>query len=290
MKRTFTKLVPIAALLCLIYVACQKNAGQAPSSPSQKSSPQTMTTNMIGAMSSETDVEMADILASDAPSGDCPTVTYNPSQDVYPQIKTVDYGTGCTDKDGITRSGKRFTTIYADKYTAAAGKVVSVITYSNYYVEGVSVSGNVKVTVAQAASSGQLMLRVAVNKTVTDSLGNTSSFINTAMQKQVEGNSTSESNDDVFEINENAYGTEVLGDSTMVTWKANTDASNVIMKANNCQFRSQGALDIVMKQLGETTTEVLDYGNGDCDRNATLSIDGGTPQPVTLPFQSFEGL
>jgi len=289
MKRTFTKLVPIAALLCIVYVACQKNAGVAPS-PTPRASSQTMTTNMIGAMSSETDVEMASILAPDAPSGPCAIVTYNPSKDVYPQIKTTDYGTGCTDDDGITRSGKRFSTIYADKYTAPAGKVISVTSYSNFYLDGVSVSGNVKVSVVQPASSGQLILKVAVNKTVTDSVGNTSSFINTATQKQIAGNGTSQTNDDVFQIYENAYGTEVLGDTTMVTWKAYTDPSNVILKANGCQFRSQGALDIVMKQLGVTTNEVLDYGNGDCDRNATLSIDGGTPEPVTLPFQSFEGL
>jgi len=288
MKLKFTKLVPSIALLCLVWASCQKNAADTSKPPTQTGSPLTRTTTMIGAMENESDLEVADIFAtSEADASHCPVTTYNPARDVYPTIRTVDYGTGCTDDYGVTRKGKRFTTMYADKYKAPAGKVVSVTTFSNYYVNDVSVSGNVKISIASPASSGSLVLRIVVNKTITDAFGNTSSYVNFVTQTQIAGGETDSTKDNVFKIAENAFGTEVSGDSAMVTWKSVTDPANPIIKMSGCPFRSQGAQKITMKQLGVTTDEYLDYGNGDCDNQATLSINGGTPQPVTLPIFLF---
>jgi hypothetical protein len=288
MKLKISKLIPTGALLCLVLASCKKNeAVTSPSSPT--SSPLAKTTSMIGAMATESDLEVADALVSSdkaSNSSSCRTITYIPSEDVYPHTKIVDYGSGCTDASGITRSGKRFSTVYADEETAPAGKVVSVTTFSNYYVEGVNISGNVKVTVTSPSSSGTLILRIGVNKTVTDSYGNTSSFVNIAIQKQVGG--TAEGNDLVFQIMENAHGTEVSGDSAMVTWKAATDASNPVIKMATCAFRSQGAVMITLNENGVVTNEYLDYGNGDCDNMATLKINDEDPQEITLPFYFFD--
>lgn len=290
MKQNFFKLLPGAALLCFLFSSCQKNEAVTSHSSSQTSSPLTRTTTMIGAMDIQSDLEMSDVLANDqAPASDCPVVTFNPSKDVYPYIKTVDYGSGCTDAYGITTSGKRFTTVYADKNTAPAGKVISVTTFGNYYVNGVSVSGDVKVTVVNSAMSGPLVLRIAVNKSVSDAFGNTSSFVDLAIQKQIAGIGTDSTGDDVYQISENAYGTEVSGDSAMVTWNSVSDPANPVIKAESCEFRSQGALKITLKQLGVQTDEYLDYGNGDCDNNATLTVNNGEPQPITLPFYFFAG-
>ena len=289
MKLKFTKLVPSTALLCLVLASCQKNEAVT-SHPSQTSSPLTRTTTMIGAMAYQSDLDMNDVIASDQPDGsDCPVITFTPSRDVYPNMKTVDYGSGCTDSYGITTSGKKFVTNYADRNTAPAGKVISVTTFSNLYVNGVSISGNVKVSVVQPSSSGQLILKIVVEKTVSDAFGNTSSFVNLATQTQIAGNETSSSTDDVFQIAENAHGTEVSGDSAMVTWHSMTDPANPIIKQASCQFRSQGGLIITLKQLGVITNEYLDYGNGDCDNQATIAVNGGDPQPITLPFYFFAG-
>jgi hypothetical protein len=290
MKLKFTKLVPSTALLCLVLASCQKNAADTSKPPSQTGSPLTRTTTMIGAMENESDLEVADIFAtSSSDAAHCPVTTYNPAKGVYPDTRTVDYGTGCTDDFGVTRSGKRLTTLYADKFTAPAGKLISVTTFSNYYVDGVSISGNVKISIGSPASSGQLVLRIAVNKTATDAFGNTSSYIKSATQTQIEGGGTDSAEDNVFKISENSYGTEVSGDSAMITWKSVTDPANPMIKKALCPYRSQGGEKITLKQLGVTTDEYLDYGNGDCDNQATLSINGGTPQPITLPLYFFEG-
>src|ERR1700755_1059223 len=127
MKLKIANLIPIAALLSIVLASCKKNeAVTSPSSPT--SSPLVQATSTIGAMAAESDLEVADALVSsdkESNSSSCRTVTYIPSEDVYPHTKIVDFGSGCTGSDGITRSGKRFSTIYADEETAPAGEVVS---------------------------------------------------------------------------------------------------------------------------------------------------------------------
>jgi hypothetical protein len=244
---------------------------------------------MIGAMESEADLEIhaavSDDIVADAPS--CCVVTYSPSKNVYPHLKVYDYGSGCTDGSGKTRSGKRFVTEYGDASTAPAGKVISVTTFSNYYVDGVNITGSVKVSIDASANQGQLVLRAVEDKVITDASGNNTSYVSKSTRKQIGGNSTPETWDDVYQITTNAYGTELDGDSSMVVWKYNSDPSNVIVKHIDCGFRSQGGLQINLKQLGVATNEYLDYGNGDCDNAATLSINGGAPQAITLPFYFF---
>jgi len=286
MKLRLSRLIPSGALLCLVLASCKKNEAVTSKPISPTSSPLIRTTNMIVAMDNESDLEMSDVISGDTPS-DCPIVTYNPSKDVYPHTKTVDYGTGCTGSDGVTRSGKRFATIYADENTAPAGKVISVTTFSNYYASGVNIAGTIKISIGNPANPGPLVLKYVVNKTVTDTLGNTSSYVNTATQKLISGGGNNSPADDVFQISQNTYGTEVSGDSAMITWKSESDPANPVIKANSCQFRSQGALKITLKQLGVITNEYLDYGNGDCDNKATLSVNNGTPQQVTLPLYFF---
>ncbi len=288
MKLKFLKFVPVAALLCIVFASCKKNEAVT-SVHSQQGSQLAKATSMIGAMENESDLEFSDALvASDrVGSSDCPQVSYIPSKDVYPHTKIVDFGTGCTDDNGITRSGKRFITVYADQQTAPAGKVVSAVTFSNYYINGINLAGNVKISVITPASSGNLTLRVGSDKTVSDQNGNTSSFTSKTIQKQIAGGGDDILSNDVFQISDVSYGTEIEGDSSMIVWHSATDASNPPIKQASCAFRSQGVLNLYLKQNGAETDEYLNYGNGDCDNMATLTING-VSQDITLPFYFFD--
>ena len=71
-------------------------------------------------------------------SGCPPKTTYKPSSSVYPRKVTIDYGFGCTNKDGITRSGK-----IIFKYTndmSVDGAQVET-TYDNFFINGVKKEG-----------------------------------------------------------------------------------------------------------------------------------------------------
>ena len=282
MKLKFTaRLIPVSALLCLVIASCNKNDGI--KSPSQSSPTTTNTTSLVAGMENESDLESANVLGANQADADCPVTTFSPAKDVYPHTATIDYGTGCTDSTGTTRSGKRITTVYRTINSAHSGSVVSVTTYSDYYVNGVNITGSYKTSVAKAAVPGPLTLKVIISKVVTDKDLNTSTYIGSTTRKLVEGDPNGPNEDKVWQINTTAYGTEVSGDSTMGTWTYITDPSNLIIKRNDCAFRSQGALKVNVKVNGVASEQVLDYGNGDCDNDATLTVDG-TPEAVKLPF------
>jgi hypothetical protein len=48
---------------------------------------------------------------------------------------------------------------------------------------------------------------------------------------------------------------------------------------NSCQYKLVAGIITITRP---NHTAVLDYGNGDCDNNYTLTIDGGTPIQLTL--------
>src|ERR1044072_897536 len=176
MNSTFTKLIPMASLACLVLVSCKKN--DALTSTPVQNQQLSRTTSIIGIGSEETNAEIADVLDAESieaiESGDptnCKVVTNNPSRKVYPHTKTVDFGTGCTDAAGKTKSGKRITTFYADPRTAPSGTRVSVTTFSNYYVNDLNVSGSAVTYVVNAANPGPYTLRIVSSKTFTDSHG-----------------------------------------------------------------------------------------------------------------------
>ena len=290
MKTKFSRLIPAAALLGLVFTSCQKNDQPGPSSPQTTTQSLLLAaTNAIANGGSQQNEEVSDVLGSNVvAAGDstsCRVVTFDPSRFVYPHLKTVDFGSGCTGPDGITRSGKKLITVYADWKTASAGTLLSETTFSDFYVNNVSVSGNIKIYIDSAAMPGPLGLKVIVNKTFTDSKGNTSTFAATNYWVQTAGDTSTTSADNVYQITGSASGTEVLDGSTALTWTSNTDPNDPIIKMGDCFYRSKGGIEVQLTlATGNMFNEYLNYGDGTCDNTATLTISGGTPQQVTLPL------
>ena len=293
MKSNLTGLISAAVLICIINASCKKNDQPVSSPSSSKSITESLllnANNIIAKAGSEQNSEVADIVGSNSViSGDsvsCRTVTYNPSRSVYPHLATVDFGGGCTGKDGITRSGKKLITVYADWKTATAGTLISETTFDDFYLDSVNVSGNSKIYIDSSATSDVLALKIITNKTLTDSKGNTSTFMATNYWMQTAGNATTTKADNVYQIRGSASGSEVLDGSLMLTWTSTIDPANPVIKMGDCVYRSKGDIQIQLSLEGSSTfNEHLDYGNGTCDNDATLTINGGLPQQVTLPLR-----
>jgi hypothetical protein len=291
MKCKVIRFIPAGALLCIALASCKKNDQPTPSS-SQTASPSLLlaTTNTVVTAGSEQSNDMAEVMGSNiVASGDstsCRTVTYNPSRSAYPHTATINFGSSCTGLDGFTRSGKKIITVYADWRTAPAGTLISETTFSNFYIDSVNVAGNMQTYIDSAASPGPLALKIVTNKTITDSKGNTSTYTATSYWLQTAGNSTTTRKDNVYQITGSASGTEVLDGATPVSWTSSIDPNDPVIKMGDCMFRSKGIEQIRLNVEGTSMfTESLDYGNGTCDDIATLTINGGTPQQVTLPLQ-----
>jgi hypothetical protein len=281
------RLVPLYALVSLVVLSCQKN--DHPPTASQQSQMQTLLMNatndvvQAGTLESQ---DVNDIVGPDS-GNTCRVITYEPSKNVYPHKKIVDFGSGCTGTEGITRKGKKIITFYANPDSASAGTMFSKTTYSNYYEDDINVTGIVQSYIEATADPGPKVIKNVSNKGLLASNGDSKTFTATNYWKQIEGANTATHQDDMFQITGSAQGNETLDGATAIQWTSKIDDLNAVIKPADCFWRIKGSIDVSLHIVtggGSDFTEVLDYGNGDCDNKATLSINGGTPQDITLPL------
>lgn len=292
MNSNLNRFLTAAAFVCVGFIACKKNDVTQPSTPVQSGTSALLAqaTNSISDASNQDNADASEALGTATTlSGDstgCRVVSFNPSRDVYPHLKTVDFGNGCTGPDGITRSGKKLITVYANWKDAPNGTLLTETTFSNYWVDSVNVSGNVKIYIDSSCKRGPLAMRIVTNKTFTDVKGNTSTYTGVTYWKQIAGDTTSTRADNIYQVTGSASGSAVLDGATALTWSSKIDPQNPVIKMGNCMYRSKGGIEATLKlATGSVFKEYLDYGNGSCDNKATLTINNGTPQEVTLPLR-----
>lgn len=282
------------------FLSCEKSSNSSsPSSnktaitPAQQTALMNVTNTEVESSSTQ-DENISDALNVPAPDGGteggaqtCRVVTYNPTSKTYPYVATINFGTGCLGPDGITRRGEKIVTYFVNPDSAAAGAEVTLTTYNNYYEDSSKIDGNIKIYVKQTAAAGQLILQYVTDQLFTSSNGSVMASSGVHYWAQIAGGSTISSKDNVFSITGSAKGFEILNGATLLTFTSTVDASNPVIKPVSCYFRTQGVVNIAIDVLtggNANFAEVLNYGSGACDNIATLSINGGTPQQVTLPL------
>jgi hypothetical protein len=193
----------------------------------------------------------------------CGSITATPADPfAFPKTLAFDYGTGCTDVFGIVRSGG---------YTVQLGKLweagtTSSIEYNDYSENGVLTDGSL------AFSNTSTPLGLGFDLTATalkrKEVNGTESTVESSLKfKQTAGGITFwDWDDDVYEITGTAA--YVLANGETGSLSINTP----IVKPNNCAWYSQGTATIVLN--GESIG--VDYGNGTCDNEATVTIGGNT--------------
>lgn len=193
----------------------------------------------------------------------CGSITVTPADlKTFPKTVVVDFGTGCTDVDGKTKSGK---------VTMVVGKLwqpnsLVTLQYENYSEDGVKLDGKFSFSNNSTTSAGVYQIKADKVK-ITDANGESWTWSGTHLFNQTRGhNSWWDWSDDVYDITGNI---DVLfPNGEVVTWNIN----NPLIKANNCYWVSKG---IGVLKLNGTDIQV-DYGDGTCDNNATLLLNGKT--------------
>jgi hypothetical protein len=191
----------------------------------------------------------------------CGSFTATPAAPlVFPKSLVFDYGAGCTDVLGIERAGK-FTIALQKLWEPGA---TSSITYANYKENSVLTDGTFSFTNTSTPLGFGFTLS-ATNLKRVETTGAQSTLQSSLSFRQTQGAVTFLNwNDDVYQIT----GT------TQYTLPDNSSGSLTITaplsKANNCAWISQGTGTVVLN--GETFS--IDYGNGTCDNQATVTIDG----------------
>ena len=213
------------------------------------------------------------------------TITYAPSKDVYPYTKTIDYGLGFTDAKGVTRSGKVIITYY-DPTKDFFGKY-SVTTYDNFYVDGIHVEGTAQINKTKSLNGKDVYVHL-IHKTVSNADGDVKDYYAGATWTVIDWNGGT---NNAYEISlATTVGTETYNGVESNGFATYVDDAHPVILPIGCK-RVQGVViaDIHLAgvPLGDLIQlqERIDYGTGDCDNTATLSINGSEPETVTLPLR-----
>lgn len=193
----------------------------------------------------------------------CDSVTVDTTSTSGKKIITIDFGTGCTGNDGKTRSGKIIASLTGRYRTA--GTVITT-TFDNYYVNGNKVEGTKTVTNKGRNSNNNMEFEIVVsNAKITNSTGSIS-WSSTRKREWIAGeNTVLNPLDDVYLITGAASGTDRKGRNFTVT------ITKALRIEIGCHYITSGTLEIVPGQLAKRT---VDYGNGTCDKDATVTING----------------
>lgn len=204
----------------------------------------------------------------------CATVTLehvNQGQ-AWPKRLTIDFGnTGCTGTDGRTRSGKimcEFTGFYR-----VEGTVITT-TLDNYHVNGNLVEGSHIVTNEGRNADNNIYFTIDVTGAQVTTPDGTISWSSTRTRTWVEGESTTWWTDGLAGILDDVY--EIDGTAAGINIEGNSFVAEVVEPLRvqiGCRWITQGVLDLTPQNLA---TRTVDYGDGNCDNNATVEVNGHT--------------
>jgi len=222
------------------------------------------------------------------PVARCFTITItHPSNTPFPVKVVLDFGTlGCPGPDGRIRRGKIITE-YTNRLIYP-GAVATTI-FDRFYVNDIHVEGTHKISnisaipVPPANLASKYKVEV-MNGKLTRPDGNFIEWNSIRTITQVEGFATPDyPRDDAFKIEGSANG-YVKRSNLLVRWESTI--TEPLLRRLICQWIVKGRIRTVRANLPDPTNSrwvaVLDFGTGNCDNQATITINGVTRQ-ITLP-------
>lgn len=198
----------------------------------------------------------------------CATVTVTPLSG-FPKTVVIDFGTGCTAPNGVTRSGI-IRVVVSDSLRKPGS--TAVMTFENYFVNGFKKEGTITWTNTSTAVSKSWRRQVVDGK-ITAPGGRF--WLHSSIKEvvQVDGLTTPRLPfDDIFIITGNASVTN----ANNIT--RTSSITEPLQKKVSCRFIDRGRI----RFQGPNHFAILDFGNGTCDNAATISIDGNPPRAITL--------
>jgi hypothetical protein len=200
------------------------------------------------------------------PVASCAVVTED--SETFPKTITVDYGDGCVDIHGRTKSGKILIHLTDELIIIGA---VRTVTYENYFINSVQIEGSRTATNLGPNSSDQPTFNRIVDVAITYN-GSTfqRDFVETITW--ISGFETDECGDNVLSI----VGTgSVTRPNGIIVPRTTTTPLTLDY---TCGYIISGVIQVVAP-LGTFT---IDYGNGECDDEAVLTRPNGETQTITL--------
>ncbi len=199
----------------------------------------------------------------------------------FPVRVTLDFGTtGCVGRDGHYRRGKVITE-YTNRLIIPGA--MATTTFDGFYFDSIHVEGTHKIkntsVVATPVTSRQFTVNV-INGKLTKPNGNYIEWNSEKIITQIEGLGTNNPLDDIFRVEGSSRG-KVRRDNLIVLWESRI--TEPLIKRFNCHWIVKGKVRTVRANASANTpwVAVLDFGTGNCDNQATITINGTTYQ-ITL--------
>lgn len=218
----------------------------------------------------------------------CPdvTITQLNAPNNFPKKVVMDFGTGCVGRDGRTRSGK-IITVYTDRLFKPGAKATSE--FVDFKIDSITVQGTHVITnhSEQLSTAPSLCIRhkwsVEVsNAKLTKPNGNYTEWTSTKTITQEAGMCTPYIHiDDIYKIDGGAHG-KVKRGNLLIAW--NSEITEPLVKKFSCRWLVKGIIRVMRLNLTTNSPWVaaINYGNGDCDNKAQVTINGITHN-ITLP-------
>jgi len=200
----------------------------------------------------------------------CAVVTLSPNDTItFPKTMTIDFGSGCTSVNGITRKGKIVATLSGK--LKKTGTTISVA-LTNYYVNDYHVEGTYSITNNSGSGNG-LNYTTAINGgKLTYPDGAWYTYTGTHTLAQTNGIGTVTVNDDVYSWSGGFTTSSSAGNSL------SGSISTPLTKSMACKNIISGVETFTYNGISGT----INYGDGSCDNLATLTI-GASTKTIILP-------
>ncbi|HYC27916.1 MAG TPA: hypothetical protein VEB42_03855, partial [Chitinophagaceae bacterium] len=144
--------------------------------------------------------------------------------------------------------------------------------FDGYYVNDVKVEGVHRIENQSTSQQWVFNIKVVNGKLIKNN-GDYTQWNSNKTITQVEGSGTPLLPlDDVFSIKGESNGT-VKRDANLYQWAARTLPDNPLIKRFTCRWIVKGKIAI---RRTNSDVAVIDYGTGQCDNKATITINGTT--------------
>jgi len=194
----------------------------------------------------------------------------NANTNWWPRKLTVDFGNGVISYDGKTRKGKIIIEFSRNwRPDTIADGTNAIVTFDEFYVNSVQRLGTYTITYDGAPNGGPKYTVNADNAQLVYSNGDVIQWSSTRTNEWIEGYNTTgllEYSDDVFETTGSVSGINKKG----LAYTGNITTPIRIEKG--CDFKvTKGIIEITPE---EKSTRTIDYGDGECDNEAKLTVNG----------------
>lgn len=261
-------LAALALTMGVLFTACQKD-DDSPILATQITAAEDQTA--ANDLYEDVDEQLDLAVETRGGGGDCPTVTIDPVDGSYPRTMTVDFGTdGCTGPDGRVRKGQ-IVVVLTDTLTNPGA--TRTATFVDFYVDGAHIEGTRTLSNTGFDANGQQTFsRSVTGGKITFPDGEVATWEATHLLVQVEGGNTAVLIDNVWEVTGSATGVTRNGKSFT------SEITTPLLRKRACAWVVSGVKAISID--GKTLT--VDYGDGRCDRKATVTGPNGNSRQILI--------